>query len=410
MVARTVLFDVTRMFMRPARSTPTGIDRVNHAYGRWLTGEPDVDVIPVCAWGGVLTPLSKSAFSRILERDQRQETAPTPAFGQLLKALEGARGAAPRPAPAPERGRVFSAIARYAPAARRTVANWRPAITPADALYLNVAHFGLEQPGLLRRLEARGVKSAVMIHDLIPIVHPEYCGPSAARWHRRRVDAVLDHASLVLTNSTSTADEVRTFSAGRRTPPIWVAPLGLESAFLNDRPAPLPVGRYFVCVGTIEPRKNLAFLLTLWRRLAERLGDETPRLVLAGRRGWENESVIDQLERSPAVLRFVHEAPGLADGELARLIGSANGLLAPSFSEGFNLPVAEAMAMGTPVIASDIAVHQELALGACLIDPVDGPGWLAAIEAAATARPEVRRANPLSWPDHFGIVKTALGW
>jgi hypothetical protein len=41
---------------------------------------------------------------------------------------------------------------------------------------------------------------------------------------------------------------------------------------------------------------------------------------------------------------------------------------------------------------------------------VDGPGWLAAIEAAATARPEVRRANPLSWPDHFGIVKTALGW
>jgi glycosyltransferase involved in cell wall biosynthesis len=84
--------------------------------------------------------------------------------------------------------------------------------------------------------------------------------------------------------------------------------------------------------------------------------------------------------------------------------------LAPSFSEGFNLPVAEAMAMGTPVIASDIAVHRELAAGARLIDPVDGPGWLAAIEAAAATRPTVPRANPLSWPDHFAIVKEALGW
>jgi hypothetical protein len=63
MAARTVLFDVTRMFMRVPRSTPTGIDRVNHAYGRWLASEPDIDVIPVCAWGGVLTPLSWTGTS-----------------------------------------------------------------------------------------------------------------------------------------------------------------------------------------------------------------------------------------------------------------------------------------------------------------------------------------------------------
>jgi glycosyltransferase involved in cell wall biosynthesis len=408
MTARTVLFDVTRMFMRAANSTPTGIDRVNHAYGRWLASEPDVEVIPVCAWGGVVTPLSTSAFRAILGRDQRRETAPSLAFSRLIKWLEGARVAATKSPP--ERGRILSAVTRYAPAATRTILNWRPRGTPARALYLNVAHFGLEQPGLLRRLEARGVRSAVMLHDLIPIVHPEYCGPSASRWHRRRVDAVLDHGSLIITNSGSTADEVRAFAGDRRAPPLCVAPLGLEGAFLKALPEPMPVGRYFVCVGTIEPRKNLAFLLTLWRRLAERLGEGTPSLVLAGRRGWENESVVDHLERSTAVLRFVHEAPGLADDELARLIGSANALLAPSFSEGFNLPVAEAMAMGTPVIASDIAVHRELAGGARLIDPVDGLSWLAAIEAATAERAATRRANPLSWPDHFAIVKDALGW
>jgi glycosyltransferase involved in cell wall biosynthesis len=410
MAARTVLFDVTRMFMRVPRSTPTGIDRVNHAYGRWLASEPDIDVIPVCAWGGVLTPLSKPAFAAILDRDERQETAPSLAFGRLLKSFDGSLDPASKPRLEPERGRVLPSIKRYAPAARRTLLNWRPAAIPADALYLNVAHFGLEQPGLLRRLAARGVRSAAMIHDLIPIVHPEYCGPSASRWHRRRVDAVLDHASVIITNSASTAEEVRAFAGNRRTPTVRVAPLGLESPFLDRSPEPLRAGPYFVCVGTIEPRKNLAFLLTLWRRLAEKLGDETPRLVLAGRRGWENESVIDQLERSTAVLRFVHEAPGLSDGELARLIGSANALLAPSFSEGFNLPVAEAMAMGTPVIASDIAVHRELAEGARLIDPLDGPSWLAVIEAATRRRPVARRVASLSWPDHFGIVKDALGW
>ena len=410
MTRRTVLFDVTRMFMRVANSTPTGIDRVNHAYGRWLANEPDVDVVPVCAWGGVATPLSRTAFRAILDRDERQETAPSAAFGRLLRWLQGSPDPASRPSPEPDRNRLLSYVVRYGPAARRTIANWRPVKTPPGALYLNVAHFGLEQPGLLRRLAARGVRSAVMIHDLIPIVHPEYCGPSASKWHQRRVDAVLDDASVVITNSASTADEVRAYAGVRRTPALRVAPLGLESAFLRCDPRPLAVRPYFVCVGTIEPRKNLAFLLTLWRRLAERLGAATPRLVLAGRRGWENESVIDQLERSSAVLRFVHEAPGLSDAELARLIGSARALLAPSFTEGFNLPVAEAMAMATPVIASDIAVHRELAAGARLIDPLDGPSWLAAIEAATTERPRVQPVPPLSWPDHFAIVKDALGW
>jgi glycosyltransferase involved in cell wall biosynthesis len=92
------------------------------------------------------------------------------------------------------------------------------------------------------------------------------------------------------------------------------------------------------------------------------------------------------------------------------LIGSANALLAPSFTEGFNLPVAEAMAVGTPVIASDIAVHRELASGARLIDPLDGPSWLAAITAASEERPLVHPAQPMSWPGHFAIVKDALGW
>jgi glycosyltransferase involved in cell wall biosynthesis len=190
---------------------------------------------------------------------------------------------------------------------------------------------------------------------------------------------------------------------------MCVAPLGLEAQFLAPRGKPLVAPPYFVSVGTIEPRKNLTFLLTVWRRLAERLGDATPYLVLAGQRGWENESVIDQLERAPAIKRFVHEVSGLTDGELVRLIGGARALLSPSFSEGFNLPVAEALAMGTPVIASDISVHRELAAGAKLIDPLDGLGWLDAIQAAVLEMPVRASHQPPGWLEHFDRVAKAIG-
>ena len=85
---------------------------------------------------------------------------------------------------------------------------------------------------------------------------------------------------------------------------------------------------YFVHVGTIEARKNLALLLTLWRRLEERLGERTPSLVLVGRYGWENEAVLDHLQRSPNLRGIVHQAANLSDEVLARLMRGARAVLA----------------------------------------------------------------------------------
>jgi glycosyltransferase involved in cell wall biosynthesis len=143
------------------------------------------------------------------------------------------------------------------------------------------------------------------------------------------------------------------------------------------------------------------------------MGTDTPPLVLAGQRGWETEAIVDHLDRSPPVQRFVHEINGLGDEQLADLIGGARALLSPSFMEGFNLPVAEALSMGTSVIASDIPAHRELAPGARLIDPLDGPAWLDAIEAAARRPPgadvQSPAQRPPGWPEHFAIVAGALG-
>jgi glycosyltransferase involved in cell wall biosynthesis len=305
---------------------------------------------------------------------------------------------------------VADKTGRYAKAGARALSHSRPRRYGPGDMYLNVSHFGLEQPGLLPRLTRRGVRPMAMIHDLIPIEHPEYCSPSASVWHRRRIDELLEYGVLLVTNSKTTASDVAAYAEeyGLDLPQVCVAPLGLEPEFLEPARAAQAAGSYFVCVGTIEPRKNLTFLLTLWRRLADRMGDATPPLVLVGQRGWENESVIDHLDRSPPILRFVHEVNDLSNDELARLIGGARALLSPSFSEGFNLPVAEALAMGVPVIASDIAVHRELAGNAHLIDPLDGPAWLAAIEGAAARRPPSRISRALSWRQHFAIVAEAM--
>jgi glycosyltransferase involved in cell wall biosynthesis len=404
-----ILFDASRLVFRTMRGGAlTGIDRVVLAYGRWLASRPDVDLKPVWCCEGRLLPVAPRLFQWMIAPDRAEEEAGA-AWPALVAALGDPRDDAPAlraggPRSAPHRSRIVQAIGEVGLPPLRVKA-------AAGDLYVNVSHYGVGQGDLLRRLAARRIRPVVMLHDLIPLLHPEFCTPGGALKHRLRMEAVAEHGALVIANSASTAQDVSAWAqaAGRAAPQVVVAPLGIESAF-GAPVEPVAAARpYFVCVGTIEPRKNLAFLLSLWGRLADRLGAAAPRLVLVGRRGWENEAVIDLLERAPAVRRLAHEVCDLSDGQLARLIAGAQALLAPSFAEGFNLPVAEALALGAPVLASDIPVHRELAPTARLIDPLDGMAWLEAIEAA-TLDPQPRRPRPApTWEGHFEVVARALG-
>jgi glycosyltransferase involved in cell wall biosynthesis len=403
-----VYFDASRLFLRGGRSSPTGIDRVVFAYARWLRARPDVRLTPVWSRMGYLSRLPLSRFDAILERlaegqGDADNNAVWPALVGALK-HPGVAGLRPKRAA----GLTAREITGYAAAGLSALASPAELRLEPGALFVNVNHYGLEHPRLLSRLVQANVRPAVLIHDLIPVRFPEYCSPGAAARHQRRVEDSLRYAGILIANSASTAQELTAFAAAHDLPPreVTVAPLGLEPAFANA--APLEAPPYFVCVGTIEPRKNLSLLLSLWRRLEARLGPLTPPLVLVGRRGWENEAVVDQLERSPAVLKHVHEVSNLGDEQVARLIRGAAALLSPSFAEGYNLPVIEALSLATPVIASDIAVHRELAAGANLIDPLDGPAWLEALLAAAARRPLAAEFAAPTWEAHFDTVARAL--
>ncbi len=414
-MTRSILFDASRLLSRAERTAPTGVDRVCLAYAEWLLSLPDVTVTPVRGRQDQLVAVDEAWFRKCIQTLRSRwtgdffERSLTADEMRLMTALSGRERSAESvigtppgdPARTPgRRARVWKQLFR---------SHWIQKL-PQGGQYFNVGHTGLGDPRLLVALRDRGIEPIILLHDLIPITHPEFCRPGDGEKHRERVLNTLRHASRILVNSHYTAQELIAFAAreGVEPPPIDAIHLGLEPTFLT-RPAPATPRPYFVHIGTIEARKNLAFLLTIWRRLYERMGDAAPQLVLVGRYGWENEAVLDHLERSPALRGLVHQAADLPDSALATLMASARALVAPSSVEGFDLPAVEASALGLPLIASDIPAHRELVPDARLIDPLDGLGWLDALEAATRHPPKAPRYTAPTWERHFAEVARCVG-
>lgn len=425
-MTQDVLFDASRLLSRTERRVPTGVDRVCLAYAEWLLARPDVRMLPVRSKNDQLQAVDRAWFANSVRDLRARWTGNLETDGSdlnvsqaAIEASSEARLFAALSAERPGADSVRSPAPPHAPdrSAVRRLRVWKQFFRsrsmsqiPAAERYFNVGHTSLNSPEILQSLNDRGVETVVMLHDLIPITHPEFCRPGDGDKHRVRVLTALRHASRILVNSDYTALELMRFAdaEGLNAPPIDAVHLGLEPSF-QIHPTQATPRPYFVHVGTIEARKNLAFLLTIWRRLQETLGPATPQLVLVGRYGWENEAVLDHLERSPALRGLVHQSAELPDSALATLMSNAQAVLAPSSVEGFDLPAVEAMALGVPLIASDIPAHRELVPGAELIDPLDGLGWLAALERATLKRPLAPAYTAPTWAAHFRRVESQIG-
>jgi glycosyltransferase involved in cell wall biosynthesis len=290
-------------------------------------------------------------------------------------------------------------------------------------LYLNVGHTGLDKPGHGEWIRRVGVLPFYFVHDLIPLTHPEYCRSGEPEKHLRRMTALLSLGTGVIANSRETLNELAVFAGLQQAlhmPPGLVAPLGVGEGLGTGTKAEgisLPGRPYFVMLGTIEGRKNHLLILNLWAQMARRLGTASPQLVVIGQRGWESEQVCDMLDRSEAIRGHVIELSRCGDVQLAAYMANARALLFPSFVEGYGLPLVEALAAGTPVIASDLSVFRELAGDIPdYLSPVDGLGWSEAIEAYASESCTARAAqidrmagwNPPRWEDHFAQVERWL--
>lgn len=418
MTDKPVAFDLTRLITRLRHASPTGIDRVDLAYARnFLKGEGKRFGLVSTRFGPrILDQVTSLGIVEAVAAGWAEDG--TSDDDPVYRMLTGDSESSPRTKfqVRPLMRRKIQAETRL-----RVLRGGRTNQLPQGTIYLHTSHLRLERPERFTWLERRADMRAVFfVHDLIPISHPEYGRPGEDKRHAIRMETVARHASHVIVNS---ADVGMRFSRhlaahGLGEKPVTVAPLGVEPIFSDQYgTAPSLPRPTFVTCGTIEPRKNHILLLHLWRSLAERLGADTPRLVVVGRRGWEAENIVDLLERCATIRPHVSEAAGLTTHGLARLMRGATALLMPSFVEGYGLPVVEAAAAGLPVVASDIPVHREIAGAfAKFVDPLDGPGWIAAIEALSMPDSPLRRSlaanlvgfRPPSWDDHFRIVHATL--
>lgn len=408
-----VLFDASRLLSRTERAAPTGIDRVCLAYAEWLIAHPDYDMVPVRGRKGQPALVNVEWFERKVAKLRKRWAGQSDLHLRTSdKKLFTVLSAEKRPSASIRDDSQRTDDQRQVVKAR-TVRQFfrsrRVEALPEALAYINVGHTGLDEPGLLATVRRAGIAPVILVHDLIPITHPEYCRPGDGLKHEYRIRHALEYGAHLIANSEYTAEELRLFATARgiRELPITVAHLGVEPHLGQSEP--LKTKRpYFIYVGTLEARKNLAFLLTVWRRLEERMGEDTPSLVLAGRFGWENENALDHLERSPNLQGLVHQVSDLSDKALSTLMQGARAVIAPSSVEGFDLPAVEACAMGLPLLASDIPPHRELTPTARLIDPVDGLGWIEALQEWTQSPPSKLHVSPPNWPDHFKIVEQEI--
>lgn len=198
-----------------------------------------------------------------------------------------------------------------------------------------------------------------------------------------------------------------------------VAPLASRFDAASPREKPRSLGglgsdAFWLCVGTIEPRKNHERLFAAYAAWRRETGGDLP-LVLAGGRGW----LMDDVARTVDALGIADHllfTGYVSDAELAWLYASCHAFLYPSLFEGFGLPVLEAMSLGAAVICSDATSLPEVAgEAALLVDPLDVDGLaraMAAVSAGTGLRETLRakslaRAGLFSWDKTADIVLTA---
>jgi glycosyltransferase involved in cell wall biosynthesis len=231
-------------------------------------------------------------------------------------------------------------------------------------------------------------RSVVVIHDAAVLRHPGWYSTAYATWQRRLLPLIARRAQRVITVSAFSRDELRELLGVEAT----VIPGGVDERFRPDAPRPPGFERpYVLTVASHTARKNLAALVPAARALAA----EGIEVVVAGghRPQFAAEPGLDALR----LLGHVDDAllPGLYAGALAFAL--------PSRYEGFGLPVLEAMASGTPVVAAATTALPETCGDAAILADPDPEAFSQALIAAVQAPREelvtagLGRARAFSW-------------
>lgn len=283
---------------------------------------------------------------------------------------------------------------------------------------LHLGHSGLEKPELGKLVEKYQLRLICMVHDLIPITHPQFCRAGTTQKHILRMKHLLTWSCGVLSNSQSTLNALTQFSEQHKLtmPASAITHLPAASLPKSSEIPPLQTP-YFVMLGTIEGRKNHALMLDVWHQLITIFADKTPKLVIIGQRGWACDEVLQQLDNDSVLKPYVIELNDCDDATLSNWLSHAKALLFPSQVEGYGIPLVEALSVGTPVIASDLDVFREIAGDIPeYLSPDDVSDWGRVIEDYMGDGSRLRTAQMIrrvmfdapTWESHFAKAETLI--
>ncbi len=278
----------------------------------------------------------------------------------------------------------------------------------------NVWNMWLRRSSLIPYLKEKGVKIALYLYDIIPVTHPAYVHENTLINYLDYIGTYLLYADIILTSANSTLQKVNelTDKLGIGRINGYVCPLGADPADMETEEAKVGsevmqaagAGRYLLMAGTIEPRKNHVTVLNAFE---EELFGKDLHLIWAGRWGWNVDELKKRVDGHEQLGRKLFVFSGLSDKELQYLYQNAYFLVFPSYTEGFGLPIVEAMKNGTPVLASDVDVMKEVGGAWCGYFPPDSPqelcrvvnGYLEEEERYLDKKREIKNYTFLSWDE-----------
>lgn len=222
----------------------------------------------------------------------------------------------------------------------------------------------------------KNVFRVVTVYDVVWRRFPETMRTANLWLHRMRAETAIRNCDRMIAISRSTGDDLVQFFGVAQSRISLVYPCISEAYKIHNpvlaashvaRNYGVPP-RYIAAVGTVEPRKNLTLLVRAMQILKRR-GQLNCPLLIAGASGWKNSPLYQQVRESgldPEEIRFLGYVP---DEDLPLFYAGAQVFLFPSLYEGFGLPPVEAMACGTPVIASDAPPMPETLGDAAILVP-----------------------------------------
>lgn len=210
-------------------------------------------------------------------------------------------------------------------------------------------------------------KSITYIHDVSFKIYPDFVEEKNLTYLQQHVRMWIDRTDRVVTVSESSAKEIRddlrvkkvsVVSNAVDTKMFYPRSKGEVNKVANKWTLP---ERYHVFIGNIEPRKNLINTIRAFRRYVDGTGSNDS-LVIIGGGGWRNEEIVYEIEQARlGGVDIIRPDGYVPDEDLPAIITGARTLLQFSWHEGFGLPVLQAIACGTPVVASDIISLREAA-------------------------------------------------